>query len=158
MGRTQAPSKPQLDASLNPTATTVGDGAMQYLCLIYQDDNKLAALSDSELDSMVGGCIAWTEDLEQSGHHVLCAGLQSVHTAMTVRNRNGKVSATDGPFAETKEHLGGFTIIRARDLNEAIRLLSEHPCLRMGSTFELRPINEELTERLLERCAATAQA
>jgi hypothetical protein len=155
MARTQARSKPQLDPSLNPTLAPVGDSAMQYLCLVYQDDKKIAALSDSELDSMVGGCIAWTEDLEQSGHHVLCAGLQSVHTAVTVRNRNGKVSATDGPFAETKEHLGGFTIIRARDLNEAIAIASKLPAAITGSV-EVRPLMKpdvDLTDALDRRIA-----
>src|SRR5437868_14083453 len=133
MARPQSASKPQHDPSLDPTLKPVGDGAMEYLCLIYQDDNKLAALSDSELDSIMGGCIGWTEDLEQNGHHVLCAGLQSVHTAVTVRNRNGKISATDGPFAETKEHLGGFALIRARDLNEAIAIASKLPAAIIGS-------------------------
>jgi hypothetical protein len=167
MARAQAPSKPQLDPSRNPTLTPVGDGAMEYLCLIYQDDNKLAALSDADLDAIVGGCIAWTEDIEQSGHHVLCAGLQSVRTAVTVRNRNGKVSATDGPFAETKEHLGGFTIIRARDLNEAIAIASKLPAAITGSV-EVRPLMKpdvDLTDTLdrriagaIRRCVGEADA
>jgi hypothetical protein len=155
MARTQAPSKPRLDPLLNPTLAPVGDGAMQYLCVVYQDDEKLAALSDAELDSIVGSCIAWVENLEQSGHHVLSAGLQSTHTAVTVRSRNGKVSSTDGPFAETKEHLGGFTIIRARDLNEAIAIAAKLPAAITGSV-EVRPLMKpdvELADALDRRIA-----
>ena len=139
MARTKASSKRALEAAHNPTLTPVGDGPMEYLCLVYQDDKKLAAMADAELDSIVGGCTGWVEDLERNGQHVLSAGLQSVRTAVTVRSRNGKISATDGPFAETKEHLGGFTIIRARDLNEAIAIASKLPAALTGSV-EVRPL------------------
>jgi len=139
MARDKTRSTLALDPAQNRTIAPVGTGPMEYLCLVYQDDKKLAAMPDAELDTIVGGCTGWVEDLERNGQHVLSAGLQSVRTAVTVRNRNGKVSATDGPFAETKEHLGGFTIIRARDLNEAIAIASKLPAALIGSV-EVRPL------------------
>ena len=114
---------------------------MRYLCLVYHEEKKLDALTDAELAATVSDCIAWVAELAQGGHHVASAGLQCVRTATTVRNRNGKLSMTDGPFAETKEFLGGFTMIDAKDLNEAIQLASKHPAARVGSV-EVRPILE----------------
>src|SRR5262249_12584017 len=95
--------------------------AMRFLCLVYQDEKKLAALSQLETDSLVAACIKWVAELEKAGHHILSAGLQCVRAAATVRSREGKVTTTDGPFAETKEFLGGFTLINARDLAEALK-------------------------------------
>jgi hypothetical protein len=114
---------------------------VKYLCLVYQEEQKLRALSDADLNALVGDCMAWVGDLEKTHRHVLSAGLQSVRSASTVRIREGKVSVTDGPFAETKEFLGGFTLFEARDLNEAIRLASKLPAARVG-TVEVRPILE----------------
>src|SRR4051794_9496901 len=114
---------------------------MKYICLVYHEEGKLEALAQSELDTLVGDCIAWTEELEKQGRHLFSAGLQSVRQAATVRNRNGRLSMTDGPFAETKEQLGGFTLLDARDLNEAIRLAAKLPAARLGSV-EIRPILE----------------
>src|SRR5689334_15558121 len=114
---------------------------MRYLCLVYREERKLDALSGVERDALAGDCIAWVEELDRAGHHVFSAGLQSVRMAATVRNRNGKPSTTDGPFAETKESLGGFTLIEARDLNEAIQLASKHPAARLG-IIEVRPTLE----------------
>jgi hypothetical protein len=112
---------------------------MKYACLVYHEEQKLDALSEGELAEIAGECGAWVGELEEGGHHVFSAGLQSVRTATTVRNRNGSPSLTDGPFAETKEFLGGFTIIDARDLNEAIQLVSKFPAWRIG-TVEVRPV------------------
>jgi hypothetical protein len=123
---------------------------MKYLCLVYQEESKLDALPQEELDALVGDCIAWTLELEKSGHHVSSAGLQSFRRAKTVRERSGKLSITDGPFAETKEYLGGFTLLDAKDLNEALELASRLPAARLGS-IEVRPILEpavELTDTL----------
>lgn len=114
---------------------------MQYLCLVYHEEKKLEALTDDELAATVTDCIGWVQELARGGHHVASAGLQCVRTATTVRNRNGKVTITDGPFAETKEFLGGFTLIDARDLNEAIQIASKHPAARVG-TVEVRPLLE----------------
>ena len=107
---------------------------MKYLCLVYLDEKKLDTVPDSE-------CIACGEALRKSGHSIAAEALQSVHTATTVRVRNGKMAVTDGPFAETKEQLAGFYLIDAKDLNEAIQLASKIPPARIGS-IEVRPVRE----------------
>src|SRR6202171_3099292 len=107
---------------------------MKYLCLVYLDEKKLDAVPDNE-------CKACGEALRKSGHHIAAEALQSVKTAPTVRMRSGKVSMTDGPFAETKEQLAGFYLIDARDLNEALHLASKIPPARVGSV-EVRPVRE----------------
>jgi hypothetical protein len=112
---------------------------VKYLCLIYQDEKKLNALSERELDELIGDCVAWFDDMQKTGQNILAAPLQSVRTATTVRNRSGRTSITDGPFAETKEQLGGFALIEARDLNEAIQLASQMPSARIGCV-EVRPL------------------
>jgi hypothetical protein len=112
---------------------------MRFLCLVYQEEEKLAALSQREMDSLVGACIGWVEELEKTGHHILSAGLQSVRSAVTVRSRDGMLSATDGPFAETKEFLGGFTLINAKDLDEALQIAAKFPAAHTGS-MEVRPV------------------
>ena len=114
---------------------------MRYLCLIYYDEKRLDALSKSELDALVGEALAYDEVLRKSGHYLVSDALQSVQTATTIRIRNGKISTTDGPFAETKEQLGGFILIEARDLNDAIRAASKIPPARLGCV-EVRPIME----------------
>jgi hypothetical protein len=128
---------------------------MKYLCLVYQEETKLDALPQRELESLVHDCIGWVDELEKGGHHVMSAGLQSVRTAVTVRKRNGQVSVTDGPFAETKEQLGGFTLLDARDLNEAIRLAQKLPAAEFGS-IEVRPLLESDNHEL-ETEAALAE-
>ena len=107
---------------------------MKYLCLVYLEEEKLHAVPDSD-------CKACGEGFRKSGHHIAAEALQPVHTATTVRVRNGQVSVTDGPFAETKEQLAGFYLIDARDLNEAIQLASKIPPARVGSV-EVRPTRE----------------
>src|SRR5919201_1198884 len=114
---------------------------MKYLCLIYDEEKNLGEVSKSESDSFMGEYFAYTEGIQKSGHYLGGEALQPVHTATTVRVRNGKVSTTDGPFAETKEQLGGFYLINARDLNEAIQVASKIPSARLGSV-EVRPIME----------------
>jgi hypothetical protein len=114
---------------------------MRFLCLVYQEEAKLNALSQSQMDSLVGACIGWVEELENGGHHIMSAGLQSARSAATVRIRNGKLLTTDGPFAETKEFLGGFTLINAKDLDEALQLAAKFPSASIGS-MEVRPILE----------------
>ena len=105
---------------------------MKYLCLVYIDETRLGEVADSE-------CKANSEALRRTGHSIAAEALQSVHTATTVRVRNGKVSITDGPFAETKEMLAGFYLIEARDLDEAIRIAAKIPPAEVGS-IEVRPI------------------
>ncbi len=111
---------------------------MKYLCLVYMDEKRLDAVPDRE-------CKAYGEEITSSGHRIAAEALQSVHTATTVRVRNGKVSVTDGPFAETKEQLAGFYLIDASDLNEAIQLASRIPPARVGS-IEVRPVRELSTD------------
>jgi hypothetical protein len=114
---------------------------MKYLCLVYYDEKTLDALSKEEYDALVGEVLAYREVLRKSGHYIVSDGLQSVQTATTVRIRNGRVSTTDGPFAETKEQLGGFMLIEARDLNDAIRVAAKIPPIRLGC-IEVRPLRE----------------
>ena len=114
---------------------------MRYLCLIYDDEKKLAAMSKSDGEAFMGEYVAFTEAIKKSGHHLGGEALQPVHTATTVRVRNGKLLTTDGPFLETKEQLGGFYLINARDLNDAIQVASKIPSARLGS-IEVRPIQE----------------
>jgi hypothetical protein len=114
---------------------------MKYLCLIYEDEKQLAAMSKDEFDALLGEYFAFKDETQKSGHYIGGNALQPVATATTVRIRNGKLSATDGPFAETKEQLGGFVLIEARDLDDAIHVASRIPGARLGS-IEVRPIQE----------------
>jgi hypothetical protein len=122
-------------------STTISEETMKYLCLVYYDEARLDALSPSEYDALVSEALAYDEELRTSGHYIVSDALQSVQTATTLRVRNGKVATLDGPFAETKEQLGGFILIDARDLNEAIRVASKIPPARLGCV-EVRPVQE----------------
>jgi hypothetical protein len=121
---------------------------MKFACLVYHEQND--PVSAADLPAIVAECqdaAAWNEETRKGGYHVFTAGLQSVRTAKTVRKRNGRLSVTDGPFAETMEALGGLTIIEARDLNEALELVAKFPA-RLTSV-EVRPVMEpgaELTD------------
>jgi hypothetical protein len=112
---------------------------MKYLCLIYDEEQKLAGMSKSEADVFMGEYGAFTESVKASGHYLGGNPLQPVQTATTLRSRNGKVSTTDGPFAETKEQLGGYYLIEAKDLNDAMQVASRIPSVKTGS-IEVRPI------------------
>jgi hypothetical protein len=114
---------------------------MKYLCMIFMDEKKLEALSESELQALDDESLAYDEVLRKGGHFVAAQALQPVSDATTVRIRNGRVSVTDGPFAETNEQIGGFILITARDLNEAIQLASKIPVIRLGGV-EVRLIKE----------------
>ena len=114
---------------------------MKYLCLIYDEERKMGEMSKTESDAFMGEYFSFTEGIRESGHYVSGEALQPVQTATTVRVRNGKMSTTDGPFAETKEQLGGFYLINASDLNDAIQVASKIPSARIGSV-EVRPIQE----------------
>ena len=112
---------------------------MKYLCLVYADEPALQAVPDAE-------CVAYDTEIRASGRCIASEALEPVHTAATVRVRDGRVSVTDGPFAETKEQLAGFYMIEARDLNEAIQVASRIPPARVGSVEvrPIRPIREEV--------------
>lgn len=117
---------------------------MKYLCLAYEAEEPFNAMSRSEWDALRKETLAYVEALQQSGHLILTKALQSARTAATLRVRNGKLSVTDGPFAETKEQLGGFFLINARDMNEAIQVASKWPSARLGN-IEVRPVEEALS-------------
>ena len=114
---------------------------MKYLCLVYLDEKVLEGLSDREKQALVDDSLDYDDVLRESRHLVLASALQPVRTASTVRPREGKVLVTDGPFAETREQLGGFLLIEARDRDEAIQLISEVPVARLGG-IEIRPVQE----------------
>lgn len=119
---------------------------MKYLCLVYAEERKLGDVPDAE-------CVAYDSAIRDSGHCVASEALEPVETATTVRVRNGKVSVTDGPFAETKEQLAGFYMIEARDLNEAIQVAAKIPPARVGSVEvrPVRPIRESVQAALTAR-------
>ena len=112
---------------------------MKYLCLIYQEEKQEANVPRDVIEKAKADYWAFTEDIKKAGNYVGSHGLQHTDTATTVRVRNGKVSTTDGPFAETKEQLGGYYLISAKDLNEAISIASRIPSAKWGSV-EVRPV------------------
>ena len=114
---------------------------MKYACLVYIDDTIMGALSPEEGVRLTDATVEADWDLRERGQLILAQPLQAPETAVTIRVRNGKASKTDGPFAETKEFLGGFYLIEARDMNEAVRLASGIPIAQIG-TIEIRPVFE----------------
>jgi len=116
---------------------------MKYLCLAYEEEDKLNALPKREWDALRNETLTYLEELKRRGYVIAVEALQSIRTATTVRVREGKVALSDGPFAETKETLGGFFLIDAQDLNEAIQIASRWPSARLGS-IEVRPVEEKL--------------
>jgi hypothetical protein len=114
---------------------------LRYLCLVYLEESAVNALSRKELDSLRAEAQDYNDTLRRSGHYVASNALQPVQTATTIRSRDGRIFTTDGPFAETKEQLGGFLLIDARDLNDAIRVASRIPPGRLGCV-EVRPVLE----------------
>lgn len=114
---------------------------MKYLCMIYDNDAEWARMPMDEFDATLGEYQTLADDLRRSGHMAGGAQLQRSHTATTVRVRDGALSATDGPYAETKEQLSGYFLVEARDLNEAIQLAARFPAARMGAV-EVRPLVE----------------
>jgi hypothetical protein len=114
---------------------------MRYLCLIYEDEARWQKMPKPEADKIYGEYFEFTESIKNSGHYIGGNPLQPTQTATTVRVRHGKVSTTDGPFAETKEQLGGYYLVEAKDLNDAIRVAAKIPSARVASV-EVRPILE----------------
>ena len=112
---------------------------MKYLCLIYDDEKLYETMTKEEGDAFMGEYFAFTEGAKASGHYIAGEALQPVSTATTIRIRNGKMSTTDGPFAETKEQLGGFYLVEAKDLNEALQVAAKIPSVKIGS-IEVRPV------------------
>lgn len=114
---------------------------MKYLLLCCMEEKQLDTLFKSECDALMEETTSYCEALQKSGHLIVAEPLEPVQMATTVRVRNGKVTITDGPFAETKEQIGGFFLINARDLNEAIQVASKFPSVHLGS-MEVRPVME----------------
>jgi hypothetical protein len=112
---------------------------MKYLCLIYEDEKAWLNLPKEQSDAIMGEYFSFTDDIRKSGQYVAGEALHPTQAATTVRVRNGKTATTDGPFAETKEQLGGFYLVEAKDLNEAIQIASRIPSARFGS-IEVRPV------------------
>lgn len=116
---------------------------MKYLCLAYENEALFHDMSAGDWEDLRKETLAYVDQLRSSGHLVLTNALKSATQSATVRVRSGRLSVTDGPFAETKEQIGGFFLIEARDLNEAIQLASRWPSARLGS-IEVRPVEAEL--------------
>jgi hypothetical protein len=113
---------------------------MKYVCLGYLEPGKFETMSESERNSVLDDCFSYNDELRKNGHLVAEEALQPADTAVIVDWKNGKVAVTDGPYAETKEQLGGLQVIEARDLNHAIQLISQSPGLRLGcGLIEIRP-------------------
>lgn len=117
---------------------------MKFLCMAYEDEEALNALSRDEWHDLRSEVLGYVESLRSSGTLLSTHPLQSTRTASTVRVREGKLAVVDGPFAEAKEHIGGFFLIEARDMDEAVQIASKWPSARIGS-IEVRPIEEGLS-------------
>lgn len=115
---------------------------MKYICLGYYDKAKFDGLTEAERNAMFDTCFAYDDHLRAHGHWVGGEALQPEETALTVQGKNGKVVTTDGPYAETKEQLGGILLLEARDMNHAVELMSQHPAVRYGNIFEIRPAGD----------------
>jgi len=129
---------------------------MNYLCIVYIDPEIFGALSPQGLAALDEASLAFDEELHQTGQLILAQALQPISTATTIRVRDGRLSATDGPFAETTEHLGGFMYVEARDLNEAIEIAARSPIAPFGS-IEIRPVLD-LARTVQERRERAAPA
>jgi hypothetical protein len=129
---------------------------MKYICLGYIEEKKWDTMSESEQNAMLDECFAYDDVLRKNGHFAGGEALQSARNAITLRWQNGKVSTIDGPYAETKEQLGGILVLEAADLNHAIQLMSKHPGVKAGP-FEIRPV-ADLTEMIRESEQRRARA
>ena len=124
---------------------------MRYVCLGYAEDGKWERMTESERNAMVEECFAYDDVLRAGGHIVGGEALGPARNAVTLRYQGGKVVPTDGPYAETKEQIGGILVLEAKDLNHAIALMSKHPGVRLGGPFEIRPANEQIKEQFEAR-------
>ena len=130
---------------------------MKFICLGFYDEAKFAQMPQEDAQRMMDVCFAYDDELRRGGHFLGGEALESTRSAVTLRTRNGEVEVIDGPFAETKEMLGGILLLEARDLQHAIALMSKHPAVKMGNIFEIRPANEVVNRLVAERSAAIAQ-
>src|SRR6202521_200510 len=133
---------------------------MKYICLGYLEPGKFEGMTEDERNAVFDDCFEHNDHLRANGHLVAEVALQPPETALTLYWKNGKVTTTDGPYAETKEQLGGISILEARDLNHAVQLVSQQPALKYGSIFEIRPaadLNEMIRESERRRRKNTAR-
>ena len=114
---------------------------MRFMFMIHHDEDELDALPESEKQTLVDGALDYMDELRKSGHFIVSNALQRARTARTIRVRGSKIATTDSPLAETKEQLGGFFLIEARDMDEACELASRFPPARIA-TIEVRPVQE----------------
>ena len=114
---------------------------MKFLFMIYHDERVLEALPEQEMQALVDSALDYDDEIRRSGHYIVSEALQPARTARTVRVGGGKVAITDGPFAETKEQLGGFFLVEARDIDEACEVASRFPPARLG-VIEVRAVQE----------------
>lgn len=129
---------------------------MKYVCLGFIDETRFAEISQKDGHRMMEECFAYDDELRRGGHFLGGEALDSARNAVTLRMKNGEVNVTDGPYAETKEMLGGILLLEARDINHAISLMSKHPGVKMGP-FEIRPANEAVNRLFAQRDAAIAK-
>src|SRR5271163_2627644 len=115
---------------------------MKYICLGYLEPGKFEGMTEDERNAVLDECFEHNDHLRANGHLVAEVALQPPQTALTLYWKNGKVATTDGPYAETKEQLGGILVLEARDMNHAIQLISQHPAVKYGSIFEVRPAGD----------------
>ena len=114
---------------------------MKFLFMIFHDEATLDALPKDEMRTLVDSALEYSDEIEKSGHYIVSNALQRARTARTIKVRGGKTTVTDGPFAETKEQLGGFFLIEAKDMDEACAVAARFPPARLG-TVEVRPVQE----------------
>src|SRR6202007_1907433 len=112
---------------------------LKYLCFGYYDKSKFDGMTESERNAMFDACFEYEDHLRANGHSSGGEALQPAETALTLSWKNGKVATTDGPYAETKEQLGGIGVLEARDMNHAVQLIAQHPALKYGVIWEIRP-------------------
>ncbi len=115
---------------------------MKYICLGYYDPEKHAGMTEDERNAMFDECFEYDDHLRANGNWAGGEAVQPRETALTLYWKNGKVATTDGPYAQTKEQLGGILVLEARDMNHAIQLMSQHPAVKYGSIFEIRPTGD----------------
>jgi len=115
---------------------------VKYLCFGYYDKSKVEGMSESERNAMVDAIYEYDDNLRANGNWAFGEALQDPETAMTLHWKNGKVATIDGPYAETKEQLGGLLVLEARDMNHVVQLISQHPGLRYGNIWEIRPVGD----------------
>ena len=115
---------------------------MKYLCFGYYDKSKFEGMTESERNAIFDACFEYDDHLRASGYFAAGYPIQGPETAMTLYWKNGKVATTDGPYAETKEQLGGLLVLEARDMNHAVELIAQHPGLTYGNTWEIRPAGD----------------